>query len=222
MKRITANLFIAALVILAGACNNTQGHTGEAPAPSRTWNSIRASEADSSLLAGLKEAGYKIIDKDSAFFSSPIPKGYIDIENTENYYADFCMAAFRGDSLALAGRYNTLPAQVIDLVSNSELLSVNADALGAKAKEVLKVDGGFVYTRDIEYDDGKTKAVALYNPSDTICEFEIDYATLGLGGEVKVRDLNYRLDFADSPKIHFVLPAKGVKILKLKASKSLQ
>ena len=222
MKRTTKTLFIAALVILAGACNNTQRRSGDAPAPSRSWSAIKASEADSSLLARLRGAGYRIIDKDSTFFASPLPKGYIEIENTENYYADFCMAAFRGDTLALAGRYNSLPAQVIELVSNQELLSINADALRAKAKELMKVDGGYVYSRDIEYDDGKTKAIALYNPSDTVCEFEIDYESLGLGGEVKVRDINYQLDFADSPNIHFVLQAKGVKILKLQASKKVQ
>ena len=93
---------------------------------------------------------------------------------------------------------------MIELVSNQELLSINADALGAKAKELMKVDGGYVYSRDIEYDDGKTKAIALYNPSDTVCEFEIDYESLGLGGEVKVRDINYQLDFADSPNIHYL------------------
>lgn len=222
MNRTKVTLFLASLVILAGACNSTQRSSGNSPAPSKSWSAIKASEADSSLIAKVRAAGYRVIDRDSAFFASPLPEGYIEIENTDTYYSEFCMAAFRGDSLALAGKYNTLPIQVLDLISNPELLAINADALGVEAKEVLKVDGGYVYTRDIEYNDGKTKAVALYNPSDSACEFEIDYATLGLGGDVKVRDVNYRLDFADSPNIHFVVQAKDVKILKLTATKKLR
>ena len=47
----------------------------------------------------------------------------------------------------------------------------------------------YVLVKDIEKRRGLVRAVALYNPSDTICDFNVSFETLELGGKVKVRDV---------------------------------
>lgn len=67
------------------------------------------------------------------------------------------------------------------------------------------------------------RAVALYNPSDTICDFNVSFETLELGGKVKVRDVIKCRDLEDmTDSIQVSLPPHSVAIWKLEAEKRLE
>ena len=46
-------------------------------------------------------------------------------------------------------------------------------------------------------ESGNVRAVALYNPSDTICNFTVPMNILELGGKVKARDLMKQQDLPE-------------------------
>ena len=66
---------------------------------------------------------------------------------------------------------------------------MNQDPLGLQAYVVQHENEGYVLVKDIERKRGNVRAVALYNPSDTICSFTVPMNILELGGKVKARDL---------------------------------
>jgi hypothetical protein len=54
------------------------------------------------------------------------------------------------------------------------------------SKRDIITDNGVIV---LEQKRGNVRAVALYNPSDTVCRFSVPFSSLEFGGNVKVRDL---------------------------------
>ena len=74
---------------------------------------------------------------------------------------------------------------------------MNQDPLGLQAYVVQHENEGYVLVKDIERKRGNVRAVALYNPSDTICSFTVPMNILELGGKVKARDLVKQQDLPE-------------------------
>ena len=62
-----------------------------------------------------------------------------------------------------------LPDSSLQLLTNKELIALNQDPLGLQAYVAQHENEGYVLVKDIEQKRGNVRAVALYNPSDTLC-----------------------------------------------------
>ena len=117
----------------------------------------------------------------------------------------------------------TIPEPSLALLKNKELIALNQDTLGLQAYVVQHNNEEYVLVKDIEKRRGLVRAVALYNPSDTICDFNVSFETLELGGKVKVRDVIKCRDLEDmTDSIQVSLPPHSVAIWKLEAEKRLE
>lgn len=119
-----------------------------------------------------------------------------------------------------------LKPETLELLKNPELIALNQDPLGLQAY-VAKHDqtnGTYVLVKDILQIHGLTRAVALYNPTDTPASVSIDFADIELGGQVKVYDVFDRADVKLSKSasgLDEMVPAHGCRIYTLTASKRL-
>lgn len=65
----------------------------------------------------------------------------------------------------------TISEVLFKLLKNEELIALNQDPLGQQAYVVQHDGEGYILVKDIENCREKVRAVALYNPSDTLCNF---------------------------------------------------
>ena len=118
----------------------------------------------------------------------------------------------------------TIPEASLKLLKNKELIALNQDPLGLQAYVVQHENEGYVLVKDIERKRGNVRAVALYNPSDTICSFTVPMNILELGGKVKVRDLMKQQDLPEikGGVLNRELPPHSVLILRMESEKRLE
>lgn len=73
---------------------------------------------------------------------------------------------------------------------------------------------GYVFVKDIEEKRGKSRAVALYNPTDEVCAFRVPLSVLELEGKALVRDLVRRKqEHPVADTLRFDVVPHGVRIL---------
>ena len=135
---------------------------------------------------------------------------------------------------------STLTPEAMDLLCNKELIALNQDSLALQAY-VAKYDindSTYVFVKDIETLEGTTRAIALYNPSETPKFVSIDYADIQLEGVTQVRDLYEHLDLVVTGKkakryakanaeftgstLTRMVPAHGCRIYKVTADTRLE
>ena len=101
-----------------------------------------------------------------------------------------------------------------------------------------KADTTYVFVKDIETLEGTTRAVALYNPTESTKRVSIDYADIQLEGVTQVRDLYDHKDLVITGKkarkyakanaaltgstLSRDVPAHGCRIYKLTAARRLE
>lgn len=87
-----------------------------------------------------------------------------------------------------------IPEPSLRLLTNPEVVALNQDSLGLQARLVKREGGAELYVKDVRRREGLTRAVALYNPTDTTARFCLRAADVDLAGRVTVRDLFARRD----------------------------
>lgn len=141
-------------------------------------------------------------------------------EEEETHFGMWCIMS---SPLLIGCDLTTLPEPTRKLLTNSELIALNQDPLGLQAYVVQHRAGGYVLVKDLLQKQGKVRAVVLYNPTDSVCHFEVSPAELELGGKMKVRDLIKRKDEARiNGKLVYEVPAHGVKILRVEGEKRIE
>ena len=114
----------------------------------------------------------------------------------------FGMWCIMSSPLLIGCDMSTLTPEAMDLLCNKELIALNQDSLALQAY-VAKYDINdctYVFVKDIETLEGTTRAIALYNPSETPKFVSIDYADIQLEGVTQVRDLYEHLDLVVTGK----------------------
>lgn len=138
-------------------------------------------------------------------------------DEEETHFGMWCIMS---SPLLIGCDLTTVPEASLELLTNEELIALNQDPLGLQAYIVQHEGDGYVLVKDIEQKRGKVRAVALYNPSDNECQFEVPVNILELDGAVKVRDLVKRKDEGRVKGIiKYRVPAHGVKILRVEGEK---
>ena len=140
----------------------------------------------------------------------------LSLEEDKTHFGIWCIMS---SPLLIGCDMTTLRPETFELLTNSELIALNQDQLGLQA-QVVRHDGEtYVLAKDIEEYQGTTRAIAMYNPSDTEQQMVVGMADLYLGGSVKVRDL---FEHKDLPSIEggsftVSVPAHGCRIYRLDA-----
>ncbi|MBQ0019363.1 MAG: alpha-galactosidase [Bacteroidales bacterium] len=144
----------------------------------------------------------------------------LSVEEAKTHFGMWCIM----DSPLLIGcDMNTVDATSKALLQNKELIALNQDSLCLQAYVISKQGDCYVLAKDIEQLYGKTRAVALYNPTDAAQDITLTFGDADLGGNIKVRDLFTKKDLADQKgQMTVNVPAHGTKIYKLTAEKRFE
>lgn len=116
-----------------------------------------------------------------------------------------------------------LPVSSLQLLSNPELIAINQDSLGIQAWVVRRCGPGYVLAKDLETRRGKVRAVALYNPSDSMCHFSVPLSDLEFAGEVAIRDLVCRSDLGTvNGTLNQTIPPRSVMMLRVEGGSRIE
>lgn len=109
-----------------------------------------------------------------------------------------------------------IPEASLQLLLNPELIALNQDPLGLQAYVVQHEEEGYVLVKDLLQKRGLVRAVALYNPSDSVLHFCVPLSALELGGRASVRDLVRRTDLGRvSDCLEMDVPPHGTALLRV-------
>ena len=140
----------------------------------------------------------------------------IPFNEEETHFGMWCIMS---SPLLLGCDLGYLPEETMRIITNDELIALDQDPLGLQAYVVQHEGEGYVLVKDIETLRGKTRAVALYNPSENDLTFTVPAETLEFSGKVSVRDLNRHEELGKMSEIVLSVPAHGARILKVTGSK---
>ena len=128
-------------------------------------------------------------------------------------YTQVSMWSLLAAPLILSGDIATLDPFTLSLLTNDEILAVDQDSLVKAAHRVAKVGETEVWSRPLE--DGSL-AVGLFNTGEEQQPVKVDWSSLGIKGNYKVRDLWRQKDLGKF-KGTFQSPVArhGVMMLKL-------
>lgn len=138
----------------------------------------------------------------------------------EVHFAMWCMMS---SPLLIGCDMTKIKPATLELLKNKELIALNQDALTLQAYPVQHEGETYVLVKDILQERGTTRAVALYNASDSAAHFSVPLSALELGGKVKLRDLVRRKNLKPvKDSIVTTLPARSVLVMKAEAQKRLE
>lgn len=114
----------------------------------------------------------------------------------------------------------TIPESTLSIITNREVIALNQDPLGIQAEVVERGKDYLILSKATGKQEGKSRAVALYNQSEKPQRLRIDFDKLCLSGKVQVRDLWEHRDLGTFTGYYETLvPAHGTALLKVKGSK---
>ena len=140
-------------------------------------------------------------------------------EEDKTHFGMWCIMS---SPLLIGCNMATIKERPLALLKNEELIALNQDPLGLQAYVVQHVGETYILAKDILSLHGKTRAVALYNPSDREEEMCLSFSEVDLGGQVMVRDLFEHQDLGTMEGgMSVVVPPHATRIYKLEAEERL-
>ena len=141
-------------------------------------------------------------------------------EEEEVHFGMWCIMS---SPLLIGCDMTTIPETSLALLKNKELIALNQDPLGLQAYVVQHENEEYVLVKDLEQKRGLVRAIALYNPSDTVYNFDVPFEKLEMGGTVKVRNVMQCKDLGNmTDNIRLSVPPHSVAIWRLEAEKRLE
>lgn len=151
-----------------------------------------------------------------------IGRGLTDTEE-QTHFGMWCMMS---SPLLVGCDMTAIPDASLRLLKNPELIAIDQDRLGQQARVYGRANGVWLLAKDLEKTEGRTRAVALYNPTDSAHTFLLRGTDIGLGGCLKTRDAMTRTDLPELRDASTAYPlrieAHGVRILRLTAEERLE
>lgn len=118
---------------------------------------------------------------------------------------------------------NSLKPSSLALLKNKELIAINQDPLGLQAYIALRQGEGYVMVKDLQQMHGTTRAVALYNPSDSVISFSVPLKELELAGKAKAWDvIRHEKVKLEKDLIVAEIPAHSIKVMRVEAKTRLE
>ncbi len=187
------------------------------------WNSIKYVVGKNLYLSAYAGNGhYNDMDMMVIGFNdgSPVGGGGLTLQEEEAHFGLWCIMS---SPLLIGCNLEKISDSSLKLLKNPELLALNRDPLGLQAYVVQHVNDGYVLVKDIEQKRGKVRAVALYNPSDSVCAFTVPLSCLEFEGTVRIRDLVRQQDLGKvKDTLIRELPAHSALILRVEGKKRLE
>lgn len=187
------------------------------------WESIKYVVGKNLYLSAYAGDGhYNDMDMMVVGFREASPVGGEGLTQTEEE-AHFGLWCIMSSPLLIGCNLENLPDSSLQLLTNKELIALNQDPLGLQAYVAQHENEGYVLVKDIEQKRGNVRAVALYNPSDTLCSFSVPFTSLEFGGNVKVRDLARQNDLGNfSDVFERTLPPHSAMFLRMEGETRLE
>lgn len=138
----------------------------------------------------------------------------------EVHFGMWCMMS---SPLLIGCDLTKIKPSTMALLKNDELIALNQDSLALQAYPVQHQGETYVLVKDILQRRGTTRAIALYNPSDSDVHFSVPLSILELGGKVKLRDLIHKKNLKTvKDSIVTSLAAHSVLIVKAESQYRLE
>jgi alpha-galactosidase len=143
-------------------------------------------------------------------------EGMTDTEYRSHFSMWAIMTAplFAGNDLASMNVFTQ------ETLMNTEVIAVDQDPLGKQGILVSDLDGRQVYSKILQ--TAGTRAVLLFNRSESAANMTVNFTSLGLGATVAVRDLWQKANlgsFANSYTVN--VPSHGSVMLKLTGAEAI-
>lgn len=139
-------------------------------------------------------------------------------EEDLTHFAMWCMLS---SPLLIGCDLTALSGETLALLRHEELIALNQDPPGLQAYVAVNdADSAFVFVKDLGTRFGNTRAIALYNPSESPRTVTVPFAAIDLGGDVRVRDIIARQDLGSfKGSLSREIPAHGCRIYRLDADR---
>lgn len=135
----------------------------------------------------------------------------------------FGMWCIMSSPLLIGCDLTTIKPASLALLKNRELIALNQDPLGLQAYVIQHEGNGYILVKDIEKNNGTKRALALYNPSDTICRFSLPAAETQLAGKIKLRDvINHKDIKLKGSTLEYELPPRSIRIFTVTGERRLE
>ena len=141
-------------------------------------------------------------------------------EEDKTHFGMWCIMS---SPLLIGCDLNDIKGNALSLMQNEELIALNQNTLGQQAYVVQKVSDCYVLTKDMDEANGKKRAIAVYNPTNSQKSITVEFSWVDLSGNIKVRDLFERKDIGIySGTMEVSVPAHGTRIYALDADKRVE
>lgn len=147
-----------------------------------------------------------------------IGRGNFSEDEEKSHFGLWCIM---NSPLMIGCDLRSIPQSTLAIITNTEVIALNQDVLGLQAQVVKRNGKQFVLAKQIEQDQGKIRAVALFNGESSAKTMRITFKDIQLGGTVTVRDLWNKTNvgqFADYYEVS--VPAHGTAMLRLEGTSS--
>lgn len=171
-----------------------------------TWQSVRSIIAENRYLSAYAGHGtYNDMDM------LEIGRGLTPAEE-RTHFGMWCMLS---SPLLIGCDLTKIPKSSLLLLCNKHLIGINQDSLGLQAHIVRVENGVSLYVKDVGVLNGHTRAVAIYNSTDTQRTFSFHPRDLLLGGRVRVYDAFAGRELSDklASELSFTLAPHDTQIL---------
>ncbi len=143
-------------------------------------------------------------------------------EEDQSHFAMWCMLS---TPLMTGCDLTKLSGRTLELLKNKELIALNQDAAvkqAVVAREYRNRNGKLTAEAWVkELSDKHTKAVALFNRSDSEKQLEFDFRQAGLLGDIlTVRELCTHQNQEPAGILRVTLPAHGTRVFAVKSSRT--
>lgn len=146
-------------------------------------------------------------------------------EEEKSHFAMWCMMS---TPLMIGCDLTKIADSTLEILKNTELIALNQDSACLQAyvaKEIKDADGkiiGEVWIKNLGCSNSSEKAVAFFNRSDADVEFNIDWADVGLAGDIiSARDLWEHKDILPEEMLRVSVSAHCTAVYRVKATESI-
>lgn len=132
-------------------------------------------------------------------------------EEDKSHFAMWCMMS---TPLMLGNDLNSISAETLSIISNSELIALDQDPACLQATVVKNYGAVEAWAKDLGEKNSDVKAFALLNRSEKPQTLNVSFEELGLEGVTTVRDLWAHSDLSVDGRLRVTVPAHGTAVFR--------
>ena len=164
---------------------------------------------------------YEIIDANDKYWQIAKPGHWndpdmLEVDNNKLSYEEqksqMTMWSIMAAPIMISSDVRKMSNQVKELYLNKDMIAINQDSLGVQGHRISNDKGKQVWTKPLKNGD---IAVALLNDNTSTQTISVEFADLGIPGEVEVRDAWQKKDLGPKSSVSAEVPAHGSVLLRL-------